>query len=324
LLATAYLLIMLNLKLTTFLIAVLYLFNGITQPTHFTRSNHWKHQKKEIIFGVGASNFLGDLGGLNRQGTNFSPLDLEWSVTRPSGHLGFRYRLSQLWSTKSLLQYAILKGDDALTNEPFRRNRNLSFRTHLFEFSQHIEFNIYSDESFGKRHKIYGLKGLKNKNTLVYLFSGFSVFGFVPQGNADGGWTNLRPLNTEGQGLEGAPESYKLINYGIPLGIGYKLGFDAVWRLTLELTYTQTFTDYLDDVSGVYYNNEAIRDAYGNTAAFFADPSSGAFPGFTHEGEKRGDSAHDDGYIFFNFSFARNITYKRSRIKWKYKRRYKF
>jgi len=296
----------------------------LAQPTNFTKSDHWIHQKKEIIFGVGASNFLGDLGGLNRTGTHYLPLDMEWNVTRPSGHLGFRYRFSQWWATKTLVQYAVLKGDDALTNEPSRRNRNLSFRTHLFELSQHIEFIFYGNERFGARHKIYGLKGMRNKNTITYLFTGVTGFGYIPQGPGDGGWTNLRPLKTEGQGLPGGGKQYGPISWGIPMGIGAKIGLDKLWRLSIELSYTQTFTDYLDDVSGVYYDNDLIQHHYGSTSAYFADPSTGAFPTWTHAGELRGDAKHKDGYIFANVSFVRNITYKRTgRIKWKYKRRYK-
>lgn len=298
--------------------------SALAQPSHFTKSDHWIHQKKEILFGVGVSNFLGDLGGLNRMGTHYLPLDIDWNTTRPSGHVGFRYRFASLWATKSMFQYAVLKGDDAWTNEPSRRNRNLSFRTHLFELSQTIEWIFFSNERFGARHKIYGLKGMRNKNTVAYLYSGISAFGFIPQGPSDGGWTNLRPLNTEGQGLEGGGKQYKKIAVGIPMGIGYKIGLDALWRLSFELSYTQTFTDHLDDVSGVYYDNDAIRDAYGNTSAYFADPSTGAFPTWTDPGELRGDSKHKDGYLFLNISFVRNITYKRSgRIKWKYKRKYR-
>jgi len=249
---------------------------------------------------------------------------MEWNVTRPSGHIGFRYRFASLWVTKTLFQYAVLKGDDALTNEPFRLNRNLAFRTHLLELSQHIEFIFYSDERFGARHKIYGLKGMRNKNNVGYLFAGIAGFGYIPQGPCEGGWTNLKPLKTEGQGLPGGGKPYGQISMGIPMGVGYKTGIDALWRLSIELSYTQTFTDYLDDVSGKYYNNADIEYHYGGTSAYFADPSSGAFPTWTHEGELRGDSKHKDGYIFCNLSFIRNITYKRSgRIKWKYKRRYR-
>ena len=293
------------------------------QPTHFTTSDYWKHQRKEIYFGVGATNFLGDLGGLNRIGTDYSPMDLEWVVTRPAGHFGFRYRLKPWICTKSNIQYGILKGDDALTNEPARHYRNLKVRTHIFEFSQHLEFIIFNKEQFGKRFKIDGLKGMRNKNTLIYLLSGFSVFGYIPQGPGDGGWTNLRPLNTEGQGLAGGPAPYKFINYGIPFGMGCKIGLDALWRLSFELTYTKTFTDYLDDVSSVYYDNSAIDAAYGSTSAYFADPSSGEFSSWTDPGQMRGDSRQKDAYFFFNVSMIRNVTYKRSKkLKFQYRARY--
>lgn len=293
------------------------------QPTHFTTSDYWKHQRKEFIFGVGATNFLGDLGGLNRIGTDYSPVDLEWVVTRPSGHIGYRYRLRPWLVTKTILQYGILKGDDALTNEPSRHYRNLSVRTHLIELSQHLEFIVYNNEHFGKRYKIHGLKGMRNKNTLVYLFSGVTVFTWLPQGRGDGGWTFLRGLNTEGQGLPGGPNDYGYVSMGIPFGAGCKIGIDALWRVTFELSYTKTFTDYLDDVSGVYYDNAAIESAYGSTAAYFADPSSGEFATWTDPGEMRGDQKQKDAYFFLNVTFCRNITYKRSkRIKWQYRARY--
>ncbi len=307
----------------TVILCTVFFSGAFAQPTHFTTGDYWKHQRKEILFGVGATNFLGDLGGLNRIGTDYSPIDLEWVVTRPSGHIGFRYRLRPWIATKSILQYGVLKGEDALTNEPSRHYRNFSIRTHLIEFSQHFEFVLYNNEYFGKRYKIKGLKGMRNKNTIVYAIGGVSVFTYFPQGRADGGWTFLRPLNTEGQGLPGGPNDYGYVSLGIPMGIGCKIGLDALWRMTFELTYTKTFTDYLDDVSGVYYDNQAINDAYGSTAAALADPSSGEFETWTHPGEMRGDAKQKDAYFFFNVSFTRNITYKRSKkIKWQYRSRY--
>lgn len=311
-------------KIAVLVVGLLSLGNfSLAQPTNFTTSDYWKHQRKEIFFGVGASNFLSDLGGLNRIGTDYSPVDMEWSVTRPSGHFGFRFRLRPWLATSSILQYGILKADDALTNEPYRHYRNLKVRTHLFEISQHLECILFNSEHFGKRYKIAGLKGMRNKNTLIYLISGFSVIGYIPQGPGDGGWTNLRPLNTEGQGLPNGPEPYKFITYGIPFGIGCKLGIDALWRISFELTYTKTFTDYLDDVSSVYYNNSLIDSAYGSTASYFADPSSGEFSNWTNPGEMRGDSKQKDAYMFFNISFIRNVTYKRSKkLKFQYRPRF--
>lgn len=36
------------------------------QPTNFTRNGMWKYNKKEWFIGGGATDFLTDLGGLNR------------------------------------------------------------------------------------------------------------------------------------------------------------------------------------------------------------------------------------------------------------------
>lgn len=286
------------------------------QPTNFTTNDYYKHQRKEIFFGIGATNVLTDLGGLNRVGTDYSFMDLEWSQTRIGGHFGYRYRLRPLWSTKTIIQYGWFAGDDKKTQEPYRHNRNLNFSTHMFELSQHIEFIIFNNEHFGKRHSIQGLKGMRNKNTLVYAFSGITGFLYLPK--AKGG-AFLRPLHTEGQGMPGGPSKYGLFNYGIPFGMGCKIGIDALWRITFELSYTKTFTDYFDDVSGVYYDFEGN----GFSAPPEADPSSGAFATWTDPGEIRGDTKQNDAYFFFNISAVRNITYKRTRkIKWKYKARY--
>lgn len=303
--------------LTGFILCVLSIAPSWAQPTHFTTGDYYKHQSKEIYFGAGATNMLSDLGGLNRQGTDYTPLDLEWLMTRYAFHIGYRKRFKPRWCTKTIIQYGLFQGDDALTAEPYRNYRNIRVKTHLVEVAQHLEWIIWSNEHFGKRYKIQGLKGMRNKNNLLYVIGGVSGFLYFPQ--AVGG-PFLRSLRTEGQGLPGAPKPYGFVNLGIPMGIGYKIGIDALWRLTIEFTWTKTFTDYFDDVSGTYYDNAAINDAYGATSAFYADPSSGANPNWTFHGEYRGHSKTKDSYMMLNFSLVRNITIKRSRkIRWRYK-----
>ena len=95
----------------------------------------------------------------------------------------------------------MLKGDDALTQQFDRNYRNLRVHTHVLELNQTLEFIVWSNEHFGKRYSIKGLKGHRNKNNLLYLIGGVTAFVFMPQ--APGG-PPLRMLNTEGQGLPGA------------------------------------------------------------------------------------------------------------------------
>ena len=306
-----------------FMYCLLRLNLSFAQTTNFTTSDYWKSQKKEIGFGIGVSNLLGDLGGLDRIGTDYSPVDLEFTLTRPSAHIYYKYRIRPWILCNTIITYAMLKGDDQLTNEPARHYRNFRIRTHLIEISEHLELVVYNNEHYGARHKIRGLKGHKNKNSIFYIFSGISAFVYIPQAQYNGSWTNLRPLNTEGQGLPGGPIDYGLFNIGIPFGVGYKLGIDEIWRINFELSYTKTFTDYLDDVSSFYYDNDLIRTNYGDMAADLADPSSGIYPGWTAHGQMRGDKKHKDAYLLFNVSLVKNLTQKnKKRLKWRYHARF--
>ena len=51
---------------------------------YFLKSTEWKKYRKEIYLGIGGANFLGDLGGLDRIGTDYSPADLEFALTQIS------------------------------------------------------------------------------------------------------------------------------------------------------------------------------------------------------------------------------------------------
>lgn len=46
---------------------------------NFARPNDWKKIRKEVFIQMGASGFLGDLGGLDKVGTHYSPVDYEFS-----------------------------------------------------------------------------------------------------------------------------------------------------------------------------------------------------------------------------------------------------
>lgn len=281
----------------------------------------WQYNKKEWFIGGGATGFLSDLGGLDRVGTGYSPIDLDFPGTKYMGHLGFRYRFKPMWATRSTLSYARLFASDQLTGEIYRNNRNLTAKTHVIEFSQTLEFIIFARESFGKRYNLPWIKGQKGHNEQLYLFAGIGAFFYAPQA-ADG--TNLRPLKTEGQGLPDGPDPYGMFNICIPMGIGYKFAIGSNWRLGIEASYRMTFTDYLDDVSTDYYDKTILEDNYGAASAFYSDPSGPQNPNWTTTGEQRGDPREDDAYLFLSLTVYKNISYKsnkryKTRQKWKVK-----
>ena len=130
----------------------------------------------------------------------------------------------------------------------------------------------------------------------------------------------LKPLGTEGQGLEGGPEPYSNYSLCIPMGAGVRKAMSRNLSIGLELQYTKTFTDYIDDVSGVYFNNEAILAANGPIAAFLADPSLGRIPGQTAPGQQRGDPDDLDAYLFLKFNaIYKMYQYRNKSKKYRYR-----
>lgn len=78
----------------------------------------------------------------------------------------------------------------------------------------------------------------------------------------------------------------------------------------MEYKMMKTFTDYMDDAGGFYYNNNDIKSQNGELAAYFADPSieyrRGANekptlysprPNLTGQ-DKRANFAKNDAYLY--------------------------
>ncbi len=288
--------------ITHFLFALgLGLFAVPTSAQYFRQSSYWKTMRQEVSLGFGISNFLGELGGRNQIGSPFV-WDLEPSQTRPAAHIDFRYFVAQKMALRARATYGVLAGNDNLTKEPFRQNRNLSFKSDIYEACLVFEFHLYQEE-LGHMYDLRGVQGSKSSRIGFYAFAGIGGFYFDPKAQFENTWVRLKPLGTEGQGLPEGPEEYNNIQVCVPLGLGVRKAISKTLSAGLELQYTKTFTDYIDDVSTNYYDNAAILAANGEVAAFLADPSLGIGPVYeignpTAPGQQRGDPDDLDAYIF--------------------------
>lgn len=278
-----------------------------------------KKPRKEYVVGIGVANFLGDLGGANQIGTHFVK-DLELSMTRPSVAIGMRYKFNKRMAVKGGFYYQLVSGYDKLTKEQFRMNRNLAFRSSLYELSVQAEF-YFTKEQQGHLYKIKNAKGMKSYDFQGYIFLGFGGLYFNPKANYNGRWEALQPLGTEGQGLPGGPKKYKRITACIPYGLGVKEGLNKDWSIGLEVGMRYTFSDYIDDVSSNYYDNAAIKTANGQMAADLADPSLYKMPPElggdntdswqSAPGQQRGNPKDKDAYMFINITISYKMPYKR-------------
>ncbi|MBI1837027.1 MAG: hypothetical protein HYR91_07150 [Flavobacteriia bacterium] len=304
---------------------ILIFFTGLTiaQYSNFNTQRNWSLNKREVRFGAGASQFLSDLGGRNKIGTDYRPWDIDWPSTGYGVEVGYRYRFHPYWATTTSFHYAIFKASDAYTTEYFRHNRNLSVKTTAFELSQRFDYIFLANEKVGKRYNIPGLKGLRDHNDQMYAFVGIGVLAYIPKAQYQGSWHKLRPLHTEGQGMPGGVPEYGLCTITVPFGIGARIGISRMWRLGIEVSYVKTFSDYLDDVHGVYYDKNFLLDP---AAKYLSNPAIGNYASYD-TGLQRGD-IQNDAYFYTNIVLTRNVTYKnyhRHIKKMKFRKgRYKF
>lgn len=283
-------------KLTITALLILLLFPSLSQ------AQRWKRNRYEFSFGVGASNFLGELGGANQVGTHYFK-DFEWSLTNFAASIGLRYKLSNYFALNSHLTYGRISGDDKLTNEFFRHYRNLNFYSSIYELNINFE-GAYQEEQIGRLYHLRGHHGAKHGYEIyTYGFVGAGVFYFDPRTEYRGHTYRLQPLETEGS-------KYSLVQLCIPIGIGFKYTLDQLWGVGLELGFRKTFTDYLDDVSTKYADPKMLPSPIAKALADRSDNDlpyeAKSHPEITAAGQQRGDSKEKDSYMFAVF----NINYK--------------
>ena len=267
-------------------------------------SQRWKKERFQIAYGLGAANFLGELGGANDVGSNFAR-DLEFAATRPSTSILLRYRLTQKIALRGSFALGYVSGADSLTKEYFRSHRNLSFRSPILELSGQVEYNIIKEKD-ARRYRLRGMRGGGAFTPNLYVFAGFGGFYFNPQAKYNGKWYNLHSYGTEGQKLGPlAPTRtpYSRLAVAIPFGLGMRVPVNRTFSIGLEFGIRKTFTDYIDDVSTTYVDNATLEITGGPIAAALADKSEEINAGYT----QRGDPTNKDTYMFLFVSLYYKI-----------------
>lgn len=292
--------------LILFFVATLAPRAGFSQYFWNRFTNH-----NEYIAGIGASQFLGDLGGSSTIGTHFLK-DFNFKSIREALELGYRYHFSPMFAVKGMLTTAMVYGDDKFSSNYIRHNRNLNFRSPIIEVSGQFEYYFYRNSQEGHRYHIRHAHGFQRFNVDAYIFAGFAGFYFNPQGKYNGHWYNLAPLSTEGEGLPGGPKKYSQFSFSIPVGIGAKYNINREWAIGLEISdRIYTGTDYIDDTHKNYYNNALILQYKGPVAAHFADPNLGEIAGSSNPGYERGDPTHNDSYMFTFITISYQPPFRR-------------
>lgn len=236
---------------------------------------------------VGMSSYTGDLAP--------SPFQIK-HLHIAAGAFG-RYNFGQWVSARLGVNYGRISGDDADSRRADRRNRNLMFRSTIWEVGLTGEWNMLG----------YHPRALERKFS-PYLFLGVAWFHHNPQarGAYTESWVDLRSLGTEGQnlGYDGRTP-YKKWGISVPMGVGVKVAINSRWGIGAELGFRKTFTDYLDDVSLSYVPEALWETTRVNGVPSFSelmsDRSAEVYAPaeyYANRGSARGDERDFDWYIF--------------------------
>ena len=294
---------------------------------HCSFGQGWKRYRKELSLSLGATNFLGELGGANTIGTH-GILDFDAPSIRPAMNLGFSYKLSDRLTLKTNFTWGELYGNDAYTKELWRNHRNLMFRSSITQLHAQLEW-YFIREKEGHKYNIYGVKGWKNMKISGYIFAGVGAFYFNPKAKYEGPtelihgktyngnvykgpttdlssdvgkWFALIPLHTEGEGVVLTRTNYSQIQPCLPLGVGFKYLIKGNLSLGLEYGLYLTYTDYIDDVSTTYFDPNYLANHYGALSWWFANPNKANWgtinASATAAGQQRGNPRQKDAYMF--------------------------
>ncbi|MEP6465563.1 MAG: DUF6089 family protein [Parafilimonas sp.] len=245
----------------------------------FISYNPVKAQELSVQISPGIMNYGGDLQAAvyTFQNANFS---MAANVI---------YRVKN-FSLKGGVTYGKVKGDD-LTNTGYK-TRNLSFISNIADASLCLQYDLFLMED--------------NRNFTPYVFAGAGVFHFNPYAIYNSQKVYLQPLGTEGQGLSIYPDKkiYSLTQPEVPFGIGFKYKVSDHVLIGLEFSTRYLFTDYLDDVSGRYPDENELFKQRGQLAvdlSFRANEIDLSLP--FPSGQQRGNPKQNDNYYTSTFSF---------------------
>ncbi len=255
---------------------------------------------------LGASNYLGDIGGKEKTRRDFLA-DMKLAKTRWDGGIFARYKWRPKLSLKMAFDWVRIEGDDKLSSNPGRHYRNFNFKNDLLDLAVTGEFFFYEDPDLGNTYRY--------KNSFrAYILGGVGGYFTNPKTIYKGEWVATQPYQTEGV-------AYKRFGLNIPLGAGFYFTFNKKHRIGFEMNYRKTFTDYLDDISGNYpaapsgnaYNDGLVLRTPELGAQAIADNPGAA--GSHTWGQKRGDKTHKDAYMTMSLSYSYVIRGKSSFYK---------
>ena len=247
-----------------------------------------KAQKIHLTLFGGISNYQGDL-----QSKRFT-----FQQANAAFGIGGLYEFTDKLYLRGNVTFGKLAGDDILGAG--YKARNLRFKSHLTDVHLGLEYDLLNSY----------------ENSLApYVFGGISLFHFNPYtSDSTGKKIYLQPLGTEGQGFFPGREKYDLTGFALPFGAGVKLSLSENIKVRFEVGLRKTFTDYLDDLSTTYADQNDLLLNNGQLAVDYAFRGDENKSGLSYPpvNTLRGNPDSRDWYYFTGLGLSFRLSPKNS------------
>ncbi len=255
------------------------LFIADLQAQRYTRPRRWEEKAGtwQVCVDAGTSRYLGDLA----EDWDFAHLRLGASIGS-----SIQYRLSDRFLARADWGLYYIYGHQAHTRVWYN---NLGFQAINPDFFVGLQFDLLHQDAPVER--------------IPYLFGGAGLTYLNPFTEYKGYLIDLAKLQTEGVAYD------RLVGI-IRYGLGCPIRSWARTCIGLEISYTHSLSDYLDDVSGTYPDYAKLTDPL---AAVVSDRAAEIGEKPNQPGAQRGNNRANDGYYLLKARFCYTLSTHRSR-----------
>lgn len=243
-------------------------------------------QTWEIGASLGVSYYVGDLNPT-----------FHFRFPRPAASVFGKYNFHRHWALRAGFSYMGVEANDNVGIYGFQTQRNLNFKSDIFELHGAIEFNFLPFRPGGEDRD--------SRKWTPYIFAGVGGYYFNPKTMIG---VRLEELHTEGQFTSsGQQRSYSLFQPSIPFGLGFKFVVTRRFSMGIEYGMRLIFTDYLDDVHNVYGNEGEILALGGPVALQNSDRTVSPYTHLPNQFYQRGSRWDNDWFGYLGVLFIYNI-----------------
>lgn len=258
-----------------------------------------------LHFGLGSCSYYGQMSGSKYI---FKAINFQVNA-------GAKYRLNSRFCVGGNLRYASLSASDKNTDSPLsdggsgRYERNLSFKTNMIGLEAFGTFDIIA---FTRNHIVEGeiVGGGGIFGVSPYLIGGIGLMYYNPTAEVGGKTYSLRDVKTSLEKQNGF--TYGSFTPTFTYGIGARVQLTRLLDLGIEGTFTNTLTDYLDDLGSQTHYPDRTKPGITQLDLALADryPEQGLKERSSTDLRANTNGKILDSYFMLNFKIEYTIPSK--------------